>query len=158
MSYYISCSTYSNFHCLWTRQVLPTPISKFRLGVSQVSKTRSLAFCPTCLERSAGTVEVDWGSNGAGLCSKKGSFEYRPHWFFCSIRFSVLMSSKTWTSARQRHWCWTFLLETCFSWFLVLGLRQFCRSFNLYVVEQTSAIKTRTREMLTVACSVFLFN
>lgn len=98
------------------------------------------------------------GSNGAGLCSKKGSFEYRPHWFFCSIRFSVLMSSKTWTSARQRHWCWTFLLETCFSWFLVLGLRQFCRSFNLYVVEQTSAIKTRNREMLTVACSVFLFN
>ena len=81
--------------------------------------------------------------------------------FFCSILclFSVLMSLKTWTSAaRQRHWCWTFLLETCFSWFLVLGLRQFCRSFKLYVVEQTSAIKTRNREMLTVACSVFLFN
>ena len=51
--------------------MLPTPISKFRLGVSQVSKTRSLAFCPTCLERSAGTVEVDWVQMVQGFVQKK---------------------------------------------------------------------------------------
>lgn len=60
---FLSGSTFSNFHCLWTRQVLPTnPDWKPSNGVSQVSKTRSLAFCPTCLERSE-KKQLKWNIN-----------------------------------------------------------------------------------------------
>ena len=115
------------------------PILTYK-SVSPRCPKRSLAFCPTCL-CEAWTVEVEHEFRTVNRSQMMQDFvqekvlskidlvgSFVPFHF----QFSVLMSSKTWTTASHYiyvyiyiDWYWTFLLETWFSWFLGLGLRKF---------------------------------